>query len=83
MLALNALHILSLRWGAPRRGPQSWPRLLRAEVFKLCSLTTLDRCDTAGPAKGCFLRFPLDFQKHKNRHGMPRRAALLRVIGES
>jgi hypothetical protein len=29
------------------------------------------------------LRFPLVFQKHKNRHGMPRRAALGRFIGET
>jgi hypothetical protein len=43
---------------------------------------TLGSRETAGPAKGCFLRFPHVFQKHKNRHGMPRRAALEAVYRE-
>jgi hypothetical protein len=47
-----------------------------------CGVRTLGSCETAGPAKGCFLRFPLVFQKHKNRHGMPRRAALEPVYRE-
>lgn len=56
--------------------------VFRAEVLLLDG-STLGSCEAAGPAKGCFLRFPLVFQKHKNRHGMPRRAALGGFIGEA
>lgn len=85
---------LSALWQASRRSscPGPFPALnaVSPVIVRLAGTGvrdrhTLGRCLLRGPPvsrRDAFGRFPLVFQKHKNRHGMPRRAALAVFIGE-